>query len=142
MDLFWDIAPSNKRNLDQKNLSLLNIFVFRILWSSVCGHSLFQKYFFWLDRLPAYCRKKEHKINLLGRWRGYRILRGCKVSVAPHLNSRLSIQCWFKLFGQNEQNLNRQTQFSQIWPSIDSCRCWSWSGRGGGGWLYMADPMY
>ena len=32
---------------------------------------------------------------------------------------RLKIQCWFKLSGQNEQNLNFQTRFSQIGLKLD-----------------------
>ena len=38
-------------------------------------------------------------------------------TTADELNIKL--QCWFKLSGQNEQNLNFQTRFSQIWLRLD-----------------------
>ena len=38
-----------------------------------------------------------------------------KSYVAPHM----LLQCWFKLSGQNEQNLNFETRFSQIGLRLD-----------------------
>ena len=35
------------------------------------------------------------------------------------MKGTLFIQCWFKLSGQNEQNLNFQTRFSQIGLKLD-----------------------
>ena len=37
-------------------------------------------------------------------------------------NLSKKVQCWFKLSGQNEQNLNFQTRFSQIGLKLDKKR--------------------
>ena len=48
-----------------------------------------------------------------------------KYSILKSVLLWLGIQCWFKLSGQNEQNLNFQTRFSQIGLRLDK----KWRGQ-------------